>query len=108
MNESKLTTYRLPATILIFFICFAVLTRTVFLYIPSATSLLIGTFYPSYDAVNETKQIALLYAILISVIAHFLLGKFIQVDSLGNKERLLKNLGIVVLIAVAYIYSRIQ
>ena len=108
MNESKLTPYRLPVSILIFFISFAALTRTVLLYIPTSTSMLIAEFYPSYDAIGETNQIALLYAISLSVIAHFGFGKLIKQDPQENKKGLCKNLGIVVLIAVAYIYSRVQ
>lgn len=108
MTPSKLTPYRLPLTILVFFIAYSLLTRTPLFYIPSITSMLIGDVFTTFDGAKEAEQIALIYAILSSVLAHFGLGKYMKIDADANKKGLLKGLGLVVLITAAFIYNIVQ
>tara|TARA_R110001583_G_scaffold7971_1_gene38816 strand:+ start:421 stop:747 length:327 start_codon:yes stop_codon:yes gene_type:complete len=108
MKPSKLTPYRLPFTILVFFIAYSLLTRTPLFYIPSVTSLLIGDLFTAFDGVKEAEQIALIYAILLCVFAHFATGKYIKIDAQANTKGLLKGIALVVLITAAYIYNIVQ
>jgi len=107
-EKSKLTPYRLPASIVVFFISYALLTRTALFYIASATSSLIADFFPVFNATKEAEQIVLIYAILLSVIAYFAFGKLMKIDAQENNKRLLKNLAFVAAIAIAYVYSIVQ
>jgi len=108
MKRSKFTPYRLPAAIIVFFMSFALLTRTALFYIPTSTSSLISDFYPNLDTLNEVRQVALIYAIVLSIFAHFFMGKLMKVDSFENRKGLIKSLGIVALITIAYSYSLIH
>jgi len=108
MKPSKLTPYRLPLTILVFFIAYSLLTRTPLFVIPSAISLMIGDIFSAFDGAKEGEQIALILAILLCVFAHFGSGKYMKVDDQANKKGLLKGIGMVVLITAAYIYNIVQ
>jgi len=108
MKPSKLTPYRMPLTILAFFIAYSLLARTPLFVIPSSISLMIGDIFSAFDGVKEGEQIALILAILLSVFAHFGSGKYMKVDEQANKKGLLKGIGMVVLITAAYIYNIVQ
>jgi len=108
VKRSKLTPYRLPASIVVFFISYALFTRTALFYIASSTSSLIADFFPVFNANKEAEQIVLIYAILLSVIAYFGFGKLMKVDVQENNKRFLKNLAFVAAIAIAYVYSVLQ
>jgi len=105
---SKLTPYRLPLSIFAFFIAYTLLTRTPLLYIASSTSMLINQLYAGFDVIKETEQVALIYAILLSVVAHYGVGRFMKIEAKENNKGLLKGLALVVLIAAAYMYNMIQ
>lgn len=105
MNRKKLTPYRLPISILVFFIASWLSAHPPLVHIAFTTSFLIGEIFSAYDPVKEIEQIALIYAILFGVIAHYVTGKFIGVDALLNKKGLFKGVALVVLITMAYIYN---
>lgn len=108
VNPSKLTPYRLPLSILVFFIAYALLTRTPLSIIPESTSSLIASFYAAFDAAKETEQVTLIYALLSSVVAHFGFGKLCKIESKVNQKGLLKGLGALLLIIAAYGYNLVQ
>ncbi|RBW46642.1 hypothetical protein DS885_07180 [Psychromonas sp. B3M02] len=100
--QSKLVPYRLPFSIFVFFVAYALLTHTPLFFISSITSSFIHYLYTPFDAVNEAGQVTVIYAILCSVLAHFWFGKLCKIEPEVNKKGLLKGLGLVVLIIAAY------
>ena len=108
MTQSKLLPYRLPFSIFIFFIAYMALSHTPLGYISSLTSQLIGSLYSAFDVVKETEQVTLIYALLAGVIGHFGFNKLCKIDAKANQKSLLKGLGVLVLIILAYGYSLVQ
>ena len=108
MTQSKLLPYRLPLSIFVFFIAYMALTHTPLGYISSLTSQLIGYLYSAFDVVKETEQVTLIYALLAGVVGHFWFSKLCKVDVKANQKTLLKGLGVLVLIILAYGYNLSQ
>jgi len=108
MNNSPLKPYRLPISVLIFWVSYLLLTRTLLSFIPETSSVWIGAFFVDFDVLKETEQITLIYAIILSVIGYFYVGKLMKIDAQENNKRLLKNLAFVAAIAIAYVYSIVQ
>ncbi|MEL0629015.1 hypothetical protein [Psychromonas aquatilis] len=108
MNKSKLTPYRLPVAIFVFFIIYTLFAHTFLSAIPKLTSELIHHYYGAFDVLKETEQVAIMYAILSGVFAYFFWGKLMKIEASENRKTLLKGIGGVVLIIAAYGYSLVQ
>jgi len=108
MKKSKLSPYRLPFSIFVFFIAYTLLAHTFLLALPSFTSSLIESYYSAFNALKETEQVTIIYAIFFAVLAYFYFGKLMKVDTKENQKSLLKGLGGIVLIVAAYGYNLVQ